>query len=44
MEIPRLVVQLELQLSAYTTATATRIQVASVAKVTAYSNPGSLTY
>ena len=44
MEVPRLGVQLDLQLPAYTTATATRIQAASVTYITAHDNSGSLTH
>ena len=46
MDVPRLGVELELQLPAYTTATATlhAIQAASVTYTTAYGNAGSLTH
>ena len=43
MEIPRLGVESELQLQAYTTATATRVRAASVTHTTAHGNAGSLT-
>ena len=44
MEVPRLRVESELQLPAYTTATATQIWAASVTYTTAQGNAGSLTH
>ena len=44
MEVPRLGVKLELQLLAYTPATATMIQATSATYITAHVNAGSLTY
>ena len=44
MEVPRLEVELELQLPAYTTATATRDPSSSVTYTTAHGNGGSLTH
>ena len=44
MEVPRLGGELELQLLAYATATATLIQATSATYTTAHGNVGSLTY
>ena len=43
MEVPRLGVKSELQLPAFTTATATRIRAKSATYTTAHDNAGSLT-
>ena len=44
MEVPRLGVELELQLPAYTIATATWIQATSTTYTTTHGNAGSLTH
>ena len=44
MEVPRLGAELELQLPAYTTATASQIQASSVIYTTAHGKFGSLTH